>query len=368
VTAEDGLLNVRLMERIRAALAGREKRRVPAAVQPIAPARAFVTGATGFLGGRLVERLSEDGCATRAATRVASRARPLEHVEWVKCRLESEDDLRRAMNGVETVFHCAAMAGAPGTLAEYEEANVQGTLRVASAAEAAGVKTLVYVSSISVYAMPRSRYLDEEAPYDTRAAERGFYTQSKLGADRALLEWTARHTSPRVVVVRPGTLYGPGVALPIGRLTLPSPFRGRPIVAGSPRVPMPLTYVDNAIDAMLAAETHPVPGGSVFNVVDDAEWDQGLVARTLEKVSQRTQRPMFLPRPIVWSLMLAVDLLSLARGRGMGTARYRLARTLADMRYPCLAAREDLGWSPRVGLEAGLAATLAAQTPKPYPW
>jgi len=369
VTAEDGLLNVRLMDRMRAALGGRTKPRTTASTAPTAPARAFVTGATGFLGGRLVERLSENGCATRAATRVATRTRPLAHVEWVKCRLEDEDDLRRAMEGVETVFHCAAMAGAPGTLAEYEEANVQGTLRVARAAEAAQVKTLVYVSSISVYALPHgTRELDEEAPYDARAAERGFYTQSKLAADRALLQWTAAHSFPRVIMVRPGTLYGPGAALPIGRLTLPSPFRGRPIVAGSPRVPMPLTHVDNVIDAMLAAEKSRLPSGEVFNVVDDAAWDQGLVARTLENVSHRTLRPMFLPYPIVWSLMLAVDLVSLARGRGLGTARYRLARTVADMRYPCVSAREELGWSPRVGLEAGLAGALAAQTPKPYPW
>jgi nucleoside-diphosphate-sugar epimerase len=51
----------------------------------------------------------------------------------------------------------------------------------------------------------------------------------------------------------------------------------------------------------------------------------------------------------------------------MGTARYRLARTLADMRYPCRAARQDLGWSPRVGLEPGLAAVLAELEPRPYP-
>jgi nucleoside-diphosphate-sugar epimerase len=168
-------------------------------------------------------------------------------------------------------------------------------------------------------------------------------------------------------VLRPGTIYGPGVAPPIGRLTLPSPFRGRPIVAGSAGVPMPLAYVDNVIDAMLAAERSAVPSGSVFNVVDDAEWNQGAVARSLATVTAGKVRPLFLPYPVVWAMMLAVDLVSLARGRGMGTARYRLVRTLADMRYACLAAREQLGWSPRVGLDPGVAATWKAQNPEPYP-
>ena len=369
VSAEQGLMNVRLMEQIRRALSGREKPRVQAAATPAMPARVLVTGATGFLGGRVIERLSEAGVATRATTRLASRGRALDHVEWVRCRLESEDDLRRALAGVETVLHCAAMAGAPGTLEEYEEANLRGTLRVARVAAEVSVKTMVYVSSISVYAMPGrgGRYLDEQAAYDARAAERGFYTQSKLGADRALLAWAREHPAPRVLVLRPGTLYGPGAALPIGRLGLPSPFRDRPVVAGSGGVPMPLAHVDNVIDAMLAAEASGVPTGSVFNVVDDAEWNQGAVARALAKVTDGKLRPMFAPYPVVWLMMLAIDLVSLAQGRGMGTARYRLARTLADMRYACLGARQQLGWSPRVGLEQGLGATLEAQSPAPYP-
>lgn len=368
VRAEDGLRTVRLMEQIRNSLVGKEKPCVHVG-DASSPARVLVTGAAGFLGGRLIERLAQTEAPVRATTRVASRARAVKGVEWVRCNLTSEADLGRAMAGVETVFHCAAMAGAPGSLEDYEEANVRGTLRVAKIAEEVGVRNLVYISSISVYPIPAhsKKYLDEDTLYDTRAKERGFYTQSKVAAERALLEHAGNHPRLRIVVLRPGTIYGPGATLPVGRLELPSPLRGRPLVAGGPRVPMPLSFVDNVVDGLLAAERSEVASGSVFNVVDDPECNQGSVARTITEVSQGRIRPLFVPYPLVWGLMLAADLAALVRRGKLGTMRYRLARTLADMRYPCLAAREKLHWVPQVPLSQGLACVLAIAAEKPYP-
>ena len=259
------------------------------------------------------------------------------------------------------------MSGPPGTLKEYEEANVEGTLRLARLCARAGVKNLVYVSSLSVYENPRgrNRYLDESTAYDERAADRGIYTQSKLGADKALLEYVnhrnGKPASLRVIVLRPGTIYGPGAPLPIGRFKLPS-SNHRPVIAGSHRVPMPLTYVDNLIDVMVAAARSQIPTGSIFNVVDSPEMDQGEVTRTLRKVSGGRIRPIHLPYPMVWTMMLGVDLLSLARKRTPGTARFRLKRTLADMRFTCTAARKELGWEPQVSLSEGLSRVLEAST------
>jgi len=85
-------------------------------------------------------------------------------------------------------------------------------------------------------------------------------------------------------------------------------------------------------------------------------------------VSQCTIRPWYLPYPIAWSLMLAVDLLSLVRKGKPGTARYRLARTLANMRYRCERARQELGWSPRVTLAEGLRRVIESAKERPYPW
>jgi nucleoside-diphosphate-sugar epimerase len=307
VQPEHGLLNVRLMDQIRISCHKFVKQRVTAyAPAKLASAPRFlVTGASGFLGGRLVERLSSDQIPVLATTRLMSRARPLPEVKWVQCDLTQEEVLRNALAGVETIFHCAALAGPPGSLEEYEEANVKGTVRLARLAAEAGVKNLIYISSLSVYGNPsgHTSYLDETAPYDRRAADRGVYTQSKLAAEKALLAYVAEHNNPRVIVLRAGSIYGPGAQLPIGRFQLPSSSK-RPVIAGSRRVPM---------------------------------------------------RPLFFPYAFVWTLMLGVDLLAMMRHGKLGTARFRLKRTLANMRFRCSAARKDLGWEPRVSLADGLA-------------
>jgi nucleoside-diphosphate-sugar epimerase len=356
VLPEHGIMNVRLMEQIKQSCGTIAKERMAAqtASDTSAP-RILVTGASGFLGGHFVRRLSTDGVPVRATTRLMLRAKHLPAVQWIQCDLGQEEQLKRALSGVETVFHCAALAGPPGSLKEYEEANVRGTVRLAELAAAAGVRTLVYISSLSVYASPNSHkpYLDESGAYDQRAADRGFYTQSKLAAEQALLEYIAEHDSPRIIILRAGTIYGPGSKLPIGRFQLPSPAK-RPVIAGGRRVPMPLVYVDNLADAMLAAAESDAATGSVYNVVDSAEVDQGEVARTIAKITQDRVRPVFLPYPFVWTIMLGVDLLSLLRRGKMGTARFRLHRTLANMRFKCLAARKDLKWEPHVTLQEGL--------------
>jgi 2-alkyl-3-oxoalkanoate reductase len=366
VSPEEGLLNVRLMDQIKEACEGvRKQRPTPSVERPIRP-RILVTGASGFLGGRLVEVLSVQDTSVRATTRLLSRARQLPGVQWVQCDLTQEEALRHALCEVETVFHCAALCGAPGSLREYEEVNVEGTKRLLRLASECGVKHFIYVSSMSVYAAPQQPDLplDESAPLEQRADERGSYTQSKLAADTAVLEYARQHRLPRVIVLRPGTIYGPGTKLPMGRFQLPSSST-RPILAGSPRIPAGLVYVDDVVEAMLAAARSQVPSGSVYNLVGPSDCDQDELARTLREVSGGRIRPLFAPYPLVWGAMLGADLLSLVRQRQLGTARYRLQRTLAPMRFESAAARKDLGWRARVPLALGLSRVLERDSHSP---
>jgi 2-alkyl-3-oxoalkanoate reductase len=359
VPPEEGVLNVRLMDQIKDACQGIRKQRPPLNARQESRPRILVTGASGFLGGRLVEVLSEQGVPVRGATRLVSRARQLPGVEWVQCDLATEEGLRIALRGVETVFHCAALRRAPGSPDEFEDANLRGTLRLVDLAADAGVKTFVHMSSMSVYAAPSgtSPLLDESMPYDGRAAEQGAYTRSKLAADAALLAYARRELSPRIIVLRPGTIYGPGAKLPVGRFTLPSSPE-RPLVAGSRRVSAGLVYVDNVVDAMLAAARSGVPTGSIYNLVDSADCDQEELARTIREVTGGRIRPVFAPYPLVWAAMLGLDLITLIRRGQLGTARYRLMRTMAPMRFECAAARLELGWRPRVNLAQGLSRVL----------
>jgi nucleoside-diphosphate-sugar epimerase/predicted dehydrogenase len=362
VLPEHGLLNLRIMDQIKASCDEVAKRRAIPAVGSASAATPtiLVTGASGFLGGHVVERMSSE-VPVRAMTRSILRARPMAEVQWIQCDLRNEEQLRTALSGIETVFHCAALAGPPGSLREYEETNVQGTVRLARLAAESGVNTLVYISSLAVYGIPRGRgpYIDETAPYDERATDRGVYTQSKLAAEKALLEYAAEHNTPRIIVLRPGGIYGPGAALPIGNVQLPSSSR-RPIIAGSRRVPAALVYIDNVIDAMLAAANSDVRTGSIYNVVD-CDVNQGEVACALREVTRGHIQPVFVPYIFVWAAMLGVDLLSLIRRGRFGTARYRLARWLANMRFPCVAARQELNWKPRVSLMDGLARTIESR-------
>ncbi|MEP7308721.1 MAG: NAD-dependent epimerase/dehydratase family protein [Acidobacteriota bacterium] len=368
VLPEHGILNLRLMDQIKASCGALAKRRAMMAAPDASamPPKALVTGASGFLGGQVVERLSAEA-PVRAMTRLVSRARQRPGVEWIQGDLGSEMELRKALNGIETVFHCAALAGPPGSLQDYEEANVTGTVRLARLAAEAGVKTLVYVSSLAVYGIPGrgGPYVDETAPYDEKAVDRGFYTQTKLAAERALLEYVAQHSSPRVVILRPGSIYGPGVKLPIGNLQLPSSTK-RPLIAGGRGVPMALTYVANVVDAMIAAANSDVRTGRVYDVVD-SEVSQGEVGRTLREVSHGYIRPIFVPYPVVWSMMLGIDLLSLIRRRKLGTARYRLKRTLANMKFKSAAARSELKWQPRVSLADALTRSVESSPEVPHP-
>lgn len=361
VLPEQGVLNVRLMDQIKEACQGARKPRPVVSVEPppLRP-RILVTGASGFLGGRLLEALSNQGTAVRGTTRLLSRARELPGVEWVQCDLGQVEHLRSALCDVETVFHCAALCGAPGSMRDYEEVNVEGTTRLLRLATECGVQNFIYVSSMSVYGAPEDpgSLLDEGAALDHRAGERGAYTRSKLAADTAVLDYARHHRFPRIIVLRPGTIYGPGAKLPMGRFQLPSSTT-RPIMAGSPRVPAGLVYVDDVVEGMLAAARSNVPTGSVYNLVDSADCDQEELARTLHQVSGGRIRPLFAPYPLVWTAMFGVDLLSLVRHRTLGTARYRLHRTLAPMRFECAAARKDLGWRPRVPLAVGLSRVLS---------
>lgn len=167
-------------------------------------ARVIVTGSSGFIGTRLVRRLASQG-TTVVALDIAP---PRDRIDGVTYRMV---DVREPIDppiadGVSVIYNLAAIHRTPGHLPhEYYETNVLGALNVTALAKAAGVKTIVFTASIAVYG-PSQALLDESSP-PTPTSD---YGRSKCMAEIIHSQWREEEPGRRLVIVRPGVVFGPG--------------------------------------------------------------------------------------------------------------------------------------------------------------
>jgi nucleoside-diphosphate-sugar epimerase len=227
--------------------------------------RVLVTGATGFIGGRLVERLvREEGATVRALVRNFANAPRIARfpIEMIPGDLSSPEALERAVEGCDVVFHCAY--GAQGTDAERRVVNVQGTERVLAAALAHKCRRVVHVSTMSVYGDPQSGEIDESVG---RQYTGSAYGDSKIDAENAALGYCAKGLS--VAVIQPTIVYGPfGLTWTIKPLQQLQ--TGRVImVNGGSGICNPV-YIDDVVSAMIAAAIADDAHGQAFLVSGDA--------------------------------------------------------------------------------------------------
>ena len=174
-------------------------------ITPLTNATVLVTGATGFIGGRLAERLVvEHGARVRALVRNFGRAARLARypIELVHGDLKSAESVERAVAGCDYVFHCAY--GSDGEDDSRRVVNAQGTSHVLEAALQHRCKRVVHTSTVTVYGNTPDGPLDETAP----RRKTGFaYGDSKIEAEEAALRYVTRGLS--VAVVQPTVVYGP---------------------------------------------------------------------------------------------------------------------------------------------------------------
>ncbi|MBI4514421.1 MAG: NAD-dependent epimerase/dehydratase family protein [Deltaproteobacteria bacterium] len=317
--------------------------------------RALVTGAAGFLGRHVVARLLAEQVAVRALVRREHAALPAA-AEQIVGDICDEGAVARAVAGVDWVIHTAARVATSGTWAEFEAANVAGTELVLRTAAAAGVARVVHVSSLSVYAVPANGVtITEDSPYEAGAGERGFYSKSKLIADRLVMQ--AAHGGAPATVVRPGLLYGPGRRPPLARQAVAlGPAR---VILGSRKYLMPMSYVENTAAALLLAARAEGAAGRAYTVVD-ANVPHAEYARRYRQAAGQQWQAVYVPAGLLMPLARCAELASAVIRRAAPLTRHQLRRATWSAFYDCARAERELGWRPQVDLEEGLRRSFAA--------
>lgn len=223
--------------------------------------KVFITGATGFVTGLVARKLVDRGDRVRALVRDPSRARRLAGAELVQGDLGNEDALRVGMSGVDAVIHGAAMYEiglSQRQRAAMLEANVRGTAHVLSAAKAAHVGRVVYISTIAIFGNTRGEIVDETYRR-TDPTFTSYYEETKVRAHEVADGFIAEG-SP-IVIVQPGQVYGPGDHSGFGGL-LSSFAHGRLPVLPFADLGLNLTYVDDVAGGIVLALDRGQPGRS----------------------------------------------------------------------------------------------------------
>lgn len=236
----------------------------------------LVTGATGFLGGAVVDRLLAHGERDlRVTARVGARRDRLEaaaarhpdaRIEYVTTNLAVRREAAAAVKDVDLVYHLAAsMRGAPADM--FLNTVVATKYLMESLASTPSVRVIL-CSSFGVYGaagLPRGSVIDENSPLEPHPERRDVYSHAKLRQERLCRELAEKQGTP-LVVMRPGVIYGEGGSALSSRVGLN--LFGVFLALGGKNL-LPLSYVENCADAIVQAGHAPSAIGQTYNVHDD---------------------------------------------------------------------------------------------------
>jgi predicted dehydrogenase/nucleoside-diphosphate-sugar epimerase len=336
---------------------------IPAPAAPEAP-RVLVTGGTGFVGRALVRRLLNDGYRVRVLARKLSRARSVAdtRAEIFWGDVADSESFDRAMTGCDFVVHLAA--GTSGSERDSQTATLQGTRLLLELCTRHKPRRLVYISSCSVYGVadcPANGVIAENTPLERMPERRGSYSASKQQAEDYVTEFARSETIP-TVILRPGTIYGPGGDLftPLMGFGAGSTY----VVIGNGDFVLPFVYVENLLDAIILSMEKPEAVGETFNVVDPERLTKRHYIDHVVRRVDREARVVYLPYSMLYGITWMQELAFGAMGRNPVLSRYRLTSSQKCVVYDSQKIASKLGWRPSVPLSEALDHVVASERAK----
>ena len=318
--------------------------------------RALVTGGGGFLGGAVVRSLLEEGYTVRSFSRGSYPLLQTLGVETVQGDLVEAEAVRAACQDCQIVFHVAAKAGIWGNEETYYRVNVTGTNNIIAACRAVGISRLVYTSTPSVvFDGQNLEGVDEAIPYAQHY--KAAYPATKATAERMIL--AANDEGLATIALRPHLIWGPGDTHLVPAI-LARGRAGRLRKIGKAPNLVDFTYVDNAAQAHLLAAVRLSPGstiaGRAFFISQDEPvplWD--FINRILEAAQLPAVTRTISPRLAYAAGWLYEVLYGRLGLKGEPPMTRFLAEELATSHwFDISAARQELGYQPKVGVEDGL--------------
>ena len=304
--------------------------------------KVLVTGAGGFIGSHLTERLIELGAKTRAFVRYSStgswgwldQSSLKNDVEVVLGDIRDQDTVTHAVAGVDVIFHLAALIAIPYSYQaplSYVRTNVEGTLNVLQASQRAESEVVVHTSTSEVYGTAQTVPIDE----NHRLQGQSPYSASKIGADKIAESFHLSFDLP-VVTVRPFNTYGPRQS---ARAVIPTiitqALNGSEIRLGNLEPTRDLNYVADTVEGFIKAAETPQAIGETINLGSGREISIRDLAALILKLMNR-------------DIPIALE------GARLRPENSEVDRLCADSRK----GQSILGWTPKYSLEDGLAATV----------
>jgi ornithine--oxo-acid transaminase len=322
----------------------------------------LVTGASGFIGGHVAQRLVREGYQVRCLARASSDTSFLDtlDVEIAVGDLTDTTSLLRAVQGCRFVVHCGAMVSDWGTAQEISRTNVQGTRNILETAAHAAVDRFVHVSTTDIYGYPGGVAVDET---HVPTGFKNWYSETKLAAEKEVRRFE-RELGLRAVILRPATVYGPRSVNVIGEMAK-AIRAGHMVLVDGGRAVAGVCYIDNFVDAALLALRHDRAPGHAFNISDGLsvtwkEFTDGL-AQGLGCAPVRFSAPYGVANAIGFSVEFGYRLLrKITRLQTSPLLSRQAVHVLGtNQDFSTHKAQEVLGWKPRVDYTSGLTATIA---------